>query len=153
AVEHLTVTDETLGGAPIDLPMDVLFGKAPRMEREATTRAQTFAPVAIDAPMEELVRRVLEHPTVADKGFLVTIGDRSVGGLVARDQQVGPWQVPAADVAVTLSGFAGHTGEAMSLGERTPLAVIDAAASARMAVAEALTSLAAADVARLSDVK
>jgi phosphoribosylformylglycinamidine synthase len=103
--------------------------------------------------LDDAVTRVLQHPTVANKTFLITIGDRTVGGLSSRDQMVGPWQVPVADCAVTLADHDGTRGEAMAMGERTPLAVIDAAASGRMAVAEALTNLAAADVARVEDIK
>jgi phosphoribosylformylglycinamidine synthase len=138
----------------IDLPLDVLFGKPPRMHRDARRAAQRvdlvadFAGIALD----EAVLRVLRVPAVGSKSFLVTIGDRSVGGLCSRDPMVGPWQVPVADCAVTLSDFSGYAGEAMAMGERTPLALIDAAASARMAVGEALTNLAAAEV-RLDEVR
>ena len=104
-------------------------------------------------PVQEAIARVLRLPTVADKTFLITIGDRSITGLVARDQMVGPWQVPVADCAVTASDYRGFTGEAMAIGERTPLALIDAAASGRMAVAEAITNLAAAAIAALGDIK
>jgi phosphoribosylformylglycinamidine synthase len=143
------------GSHPIDLPMDVLFGNSPRMHRD------TQRPAAIRWPRLDVARldlreaglRVMAHPTVASKNFLVTIGDRSVGGLCSRDQMVGPWQLPLADVAVTLTGFNTVAGEAMAIGERTPLALIDAAASARMAVGEAITNLAAAGVASLSEVK
>lgn len=139
----------------IDIPMDVLFGKSPKMHRDARHPAPAVWPRldtrAID--LHEAGLRVLAHPSVAAKNFLVTIGDRSVGGLCARDQMVGPWQLPLADCAITLTDFTGHAGEAMAVGERTPLALIDAAASARMAVGEALTNLAAAPVASLSEVK
>jgi phosphoribosylformylglycinamidine synthase len=143
------------GSHPIDLPMDVLFGNSPRMHRD------TQRPAAIRWPRLDVAKldlreaglRVMAHPTVASKNFLVTIGDRSVGGLCSRDQMVGPWQLPLADVAVTLTGFNSVAGEAMAIGERTPLALIDAAASARMAVGEAITNLAAAGVASLSEVK
>ncbi|MCI0571670.1 MAG: phosphoribosylformylglycinamidine synthase [Myxococcaceae bacterium] len=149
----LKLADRRLGDAPIDLPMDVLFGKPPRMHRDVKSRPVKHAPVKVPGDVKELAERVLAHPTVADKGFLITIGDRTVSGLISRDQMVGPWQVPVADCAVTLSALAGHTGEAMAMGERTPLALIDAAASARMAVAEAVTNIAAARIDRLSDVK
>ncbi len=139
---------------PIDLEMEVLFGKPPKMHRDVRRVAPTLAPIELtDLALETVARDVLAHPTVADKGFLVTIGDRTVGGLSSRDQMVGPWQVPVADCAVTLMDFVGYTGEAMAMGERTPLAVVGAAASARMAVAEALTNLAAAPVEHLADVK
>ncbi|HEX8821675.1 MAG TPA: phosphoribosylformylglycinamidine synthase, partial [Archangium sp.] len=149
----LKVGDRQFGNAPIDLPMDVLFGKAPRMHRDVKSRPLAHAELKLDGPVKELLARVLGHPTVADKGFLITIGDRTVSGLTARDQMVGPWQVPVADCAVTLSAHAGYTGEAMAVGERTPVALIDAAASARMAVGEAITNIAAARVAQLGKVK
>ncbi len=141
--------------AAIDLPMDVLFGKAPKMHRDTYHPASTRWP-ELDTAKVDLVEaglRVLAHPTVASKSFLVTIGDRSVGGLTARDQMVGPWQMPVADCAITLAGFEGFTGEAMAIGERTPLALIDAAASARMAVGEAITNLCAAPVDALDRIK
>ncbi|WP_337244039.1 phosphoribosylformylglycinamidine synthase [Luteimonas sp. gir] len=140
---------------PIDLPMDVLFGKAPKMHRDSARLAPHRWP-AVDTrsiDLHEAGLRVLAHPTVAAKQFLVTIGDRSVGGLTARDQMVGPWQLPVADCAITLSDFDGFTGEAMAIGERTPLALIDAAAAARMAVGEAITNLCAAPVETLHRVK
>ena len=140
---------------PIDLPMDVLFGKAPKMHRD--TRHPPAAPwPALDwqgLDLREAALRVLAHPTVASKKFLVTIGDRTVGGLTARDQMVGPWQLPLADCAITLSGFDGYVGEAMAIGERTPLALLDAAAAARMAVGEAITNLCAAPVESLDRIK
>ncbi|MDX1593102.1 MAG: phosphoribosylformylglycinamidine synthase [Gammaproteobacteria bacterium] len=150
----LAVDDPVLGTPPVDMPLEVLLGKPPRMRRDVTRRApaaDAFSTAGID-PAEAL-ERVLRLPSVADKTFLVTIGDRTVTGLVARDQMVGPWQVPVADCAVTTSGYDGYTGEAMAMGERTPVALLDAAASARMAVGEALTNLAAAPVAALGDVK
>jgi phosphoribosylformylglycinamidine synthase len=153
--ERLLLRDPLLGDTPIDLPMDVLFGKAPKMQRETLRPAPTAWPLLDPSTIDlrEAGLRVLRHPTVAAKNFLVTIGDRSVGGLCARDQMVGPWQLPVADCALTLADFDGLGGEAMALGERTPLALIDAAASARMAVGEALTNLAAAPVAALAEVK
>jgi phosphoribosylformylglycinamidine synthase len=143
------------GEAVIDMPMDLLFGKPPKMHRDTARPAPTRWPrLDLDAiELEEAGRRVLAHPTVAAKNFLVTIGDRTVGGLSARDQMVGPWQLPLADCAITLTDFHGNAGEAMAIGERTPLALLDAAASARMAVGEAITNLAAAPVAALSEVK
>ena len=139
----------------IDLPMDVLFGKAPKMHRDTAHPAPPQWPEAdTDAlDLREAGLRVLAHPSVASKSFLITIGDRTVGGLTARDQMVGPWQVPVADCAITLSGFDGFTGEAMAIGERTPLALLDAAASARMAVGEAITNLLAAPVESLNRIK
>ncbi|RKI09613.1 phosphoribosylformylglycinamidine synthase [Corallococcus sp. AB030] len=153
AEQVLTLTDRELGDTPIALPMDVLFGKAPRMHREFASRPLRHAPLSIPSDLKAAAHAVLSHPTVADKSFLITIGDRSVGGHTARDQMVGPWQVPVADCAVTLSSLMSNTGEAMALGERTPVALVDAAASARMAVGEALTNLAAARIGKLSDVK
>ncbi|MCK9538740.1 phosphoribosylformylglycinamidine synthase [Dokdonella sp.] len=142
------------GHLVIDLSLDVLFGKPPRMQRDVERRRQRLdlVPDLDGITLAQAIERVLRLPAVGSKAFLVTIGDRSVGGLCARDQMVGPWQVPVADCAVTLSDFEGHAGEAMAVGERTPLAVLDAAASARMAVGEALTNLAAAAV-RLDEVR
>ncbi|MFN3843517.1 MAG: phosphoribosylformylglycinamidine synthase [Rehaibacterium terrae] len=139
----------------IDLPMDVLFGKAPKMHRDTRRPPRPRWPKLDTAALDlrEAGLRVLSHPTVAAKNFLVTIGDRTVGGLCSRDQMVGPWQLPLADCAITLTDFDGVAGEAMAVGERTPLALIDAAASARMAVGEAITNLAAAPVASLEEVK
>ncbi|MGQ4582616.1 phosphoribosylformylglycinamidine synthase [Lysobacter sp. F60174L2] len=140
---------------PIDLPMDLLFGKAPKMQRD--TRRPDDAPwPSLDwsgLDLHDAALRVMAHPTVGSKQFLITIGDRSVGGLTARDQMVGPWQVPVADCAITFAGFDGFTGEAMAIGERTPLALLDAAAAARMAVGEAITNLCAAPVASLDRIK
>ena len=150
----LKLADDATSDAPIDLPMDVLFGKPPKTHRDVTRVARIFTPIDLDDLSLEIVARdVLMHPTVGDKRFLVTIGDRTVGGLTSRDQMVGPWQVPVADCAVTLMDYSGYTGEAMAMGERTPTATIDAAASARMAVGEALTNLIAAPVEQLCDVK
>ncbi|MEZ4330823.1 MAG: phosphoribosylformylglycinamidine synthase [Myxococcota bacterium] len=141
-------------GEPIDMPLEVLLGKPPRMQRDVKRRAKRTAPFDFEAlDVTEAARRVLELPTVGDKTFLISIGDRTVTGLVARDQCVGPWQVPVADAAVTLAGHHTTAGEAMALGERTPLALLDAAASARMAVGEALTNLACAPVVSLGSVR
>src|SRR5450432_2448198 len=150
----LTVDDAHFDNQPIKLPLQVLLGKPPKM-----TRTVSHAGFALESEdlsgieLAEAARRVLQLPTVADKTFLITIGDRTVTGLVARDQMVGPWQVPVADVAVTATSYDGYTGEAMAVGERTPLALLDAAASARMAVAEAITNIAAAPIEHLSDIK
>ncbi|MEY1662732.1 phosphoribosylformylglycinamidine synthase [Isoalcanivorax beigongshangi] len=145
--EHLLLGDRHFNEAPVDLPMDVLFGKAPKMQREFERTDFERRPFDLAGiSLKEATQRVLQLPSVASKSFLITIGDRSVTGLVHRDQLVGPWQVPVADCAVTASSFQGYTGEAMSMGERTPLALVDAAASGRMAVAEALTNLAGTDV-------
>ena len=132
---------------PVDMPMNVLLGKPPKMHRDVTTVERTLAPIDLTGvPLEKAVIEVLAHPTVASKRFLITIGDRAVGGLTHRDQMVGPWQVPVADVAVTLADFSGFKGEAMAMGERTPLASINAPASGRMAVAEAITNMLAAPI-------
>ncbi len=143
------------GERAVDMPMDLLFGKPPKIHRDAQHPDMPRWP-RLDTDklsLREAGLRVLAHPTVASKNFLITIGDRTVGGLCSRDQMVGPWQLPMADCAITLTDFHGVSGEAMAIGERTPLALIDAAASARMAVGEALTNLAAAPVASLSEVK
>ena len=147
--------DHIPADAAIDLPMDVLFGKPPRMHRDAQRPAPVrWRPLnTAGMDLREAGLRVLSHPTVAAKSFLVTIGDRTVGGLSVRDQMVGPWQLPVADCAITLSGFDGFAGEAMAIGERTPLALIDAAAAARMAVGEAITNLCAAPVEALERIK
>jgi phosphoribosylformylglycinamidine synthase len=133
--------------SPVDMPMNVLLGKPPKMHRQVTSVKRTTKPINLTGvSLQDAVVSVLSHPTVASKRFLITIGDRSVGGLTHRDQMVGPWQVPVADCAVTLADYKGFQGEAMSMGERTPLASIDAAASGRMAVAEAITNLLAAPI-------
>ncbi len=149
----LRVDDPLLGPPPVDLPLDVVLGKAPRMHREATHAPPAVRPLDLSGvDLAEAARRVLRFPAVADKTFLVTIGDRSVTGQIVRDPMVGPWQVPVADVAVTTVAYEGHAGEAMAMGERTPLALFNGPASARMAVGEALTNLAAAPIARLESV-
>ncbi len=151
---HLSMTDAHLGEDPIDLPMQILFGKPPRMHREAARLTPPRTPLDLKAiHLDDAIARVLALPTVADKSFLITIGDRSITGLVARDQMVGPWQVPVADCAVTASDYRGFTGEAMALGERTPLALLDAPAAGRMAVGEALTNIAAAAITGLPEVR
>ncbi|MCQ4272615.1 phosphoribosylformylglycinamidine synthase [Pseudomonas kuykendallii] len=151
---HLTVTDRHFGNTPVDMPLEVLLGKPPRMHRSVTREAELgddFS--AASVALEDAVSRVLHHPAVASKSFLITIGDRSITGLVARDQMVGPWQVPVADVAVTATSFDVYTGEAMAMGERTPLALLDAAASGRMAIGETLTNIAASRIEKISDIK
>ena len=150
---RLVLGDGHFDNTPIDMPLEVLLGKPPKMLREAhhhPFHKPDFDATGID--LREAAYRVLRLPTVAAKQFLITIGDRSVTGLIARDQLVGPWQVPVADVAVTTSSFDTHRGEAMAMGERTPVALLHHAASARMAVAEAITNLAAARIERLGDV-
>jgi phosphoribosylformylglycinamidine synthase len=151
---QLRLIDPLTDTVPVDMPMDVLLGKPPKMLRDVMHEQNSFAPVDVTGlELEEVARRVLLNPTVADKSFLITIGDRSVGGMTARDQMVGPWQVPVADCAVTTLSFEGYKGEAMAMGERTPLAVIDAAASGRMAVGEAITNIAASAIASIEDIK
>ncbi len=152
---HLRVDDRLFGTPAVDLPMAVLLGKTPRMTRTDRRQSLQTVPLApAGAPtqtqaqaLREALGAVLRLPAVAAKHFLITIGDRSVGGLTARDQMVGPWQVPVADCAVTLTDFEGYTGEAMAMGERAPLAILSAPASGRMAVGEVITNLAGADIA------
>jgi phosphoribosylformylglycinamidine synthase len=144
---QLTVSDGDNAPA-VDMPMDVLLGKPPRMHRNVQRIQRRLRPLDLaGVSLQQAAIAVQSHPTVASKRFLITIGDRTVGGLSHRDQMVGPWQVPVADCAVTLADFAGFQGEAMAMGERTPLAAIDAPASGRMAVAEAITNLLAAPIA------
>ncbi|WLG43991.1 phosphoribosylformylglycinamidine synthase [Pseudomonas sp. FP1740] len=154
AEPQLTVTDSHFGNSPVDMPLEVLLGKAPRMHRSVVRENELgddFDPSTLD--IANCVERVLHHPAVASKSFLITIGDRTITGLVARDQMVGPWQVPVADVAVTATSFDVYTGEAMAMGERTPLALLDAPASGRMAIGETLTNIAASRIAKISDIK
>ena len=154
AGDRLVVYDAHFDNRPVDMSMEALLGKPPRMVRDVCRLPPTclpFDPAGID--LRDAVQRLLQLPTIADKSFLITIGDRSVGGMTARDQMVGPWQVPVADVAVTTLDYRGYRGEAFAMGERTPVALLDAPASGRMALAEALTNLAAADIGRLDAVK
>ena len=133
--------------SPVDMPMNVLLGKPPKMHRDVKTVERAGAALElVGVDLQKAVIDVLAHPTVASKRFLITIGDRTVGGLTHRDQMVGPWQVPVADCAVTLADYKGFAGEAMSIGERTPLAALDAPAAGRMAIAEAITNLLAAPI-------
>ncbi|RVU41793.1 phosphoribosylformylglycinamidine synthase [Rheinheimera riviphila] len=154
AEKHLTLSDKHFGNTPIDLPLSVLLGKAPKMHRDVASKqtagkALDFAGVSVT----EATERLLRLPTIAEKTFLISIGDRSVTGMVARDQMVGPWQVPVANCAVTTAALDTYHGEAMSLGERTPVALLDFAASARLAVAEAITNIAATDIGELKRIK
>ncbi len=154
ADDRLIVHDELYKNDAVDMPLSVLLGKPPKMIRQVKREKVRLA--AFDSRKiepEEAIERVLRLPAVADKTFLISIGDRTVGGLTARDQMVGPWQVPVADVAVTLMGFNTTLGVAFALGERTPLAVLNAPASARMAVGEAITNIAAARIAKIGDIK
>ena len=150
----LVLEDKLHGTRPVDLPLEVLLGKAPRMLRDVRRVKPPQSEFAYrDIDPRDAAYRLLRFPAVADKTFLISIGDRTVGGMISRDQMVGPWQVPVADVAVTIADYFGHAGEAMSLGERTPVAVLDAPASGRLAVGEALTNMLAADIGALSSVK
>lgn len=151
---HLTLEDSHFNNTPIDMPMDILLGKPPKMHREAITQ-QVQSP-ALDRTQIEIndaIERVLRLPAVAEKTFLITIGDRSVTGLVTRDQMVGPWQVPVANCAVTAASYDSYHGEAMSMGERTPVALLDFAASARLAVGEAITNIAATHIGDIKHIK
>src|SRR5207237_3025247 len=150
----LVVQDRRFGNRPIDIELAVILGKPPKMLRDVRHVARAPKLLALHKiSIDSAAYRVLRHPTVAAKHFLVAIGDRTVGGLCARDPFVGPWQVPVADCAVTLLDYEGYAGEAMAIGERTPLALLDAPASGRMAVGEAITNIAAARIAALSQVK
>jgi len=154
AEQQLQLNDAFFSDAPVDLPLSVLFGNTPKLVREVKTDFVTQTKFHThDIDLKEAAERVLQLPCVADKSFLITIGDRTVGGMVARDQMVGPWQVPVADVAVTTNSFNGYAGEAMAMGERSPIALIHPAASARMAVGEAITNIAAAAIQDITDIK
>jgi len=150
----IVVNDRQLDTQPVALPMTVLFGKPPKMQRNATRYEAPASPLSLAGlSLPQAVEQVLQHPAVASKQFLITIGDRSVTGQVVRDQMVGPWQVPVADCAVTTIAYDSYAGEAMSMGERTPAALLDAPASGRMAIGEAITNIAAARIGALRDVK
>ncbi|MBQ9275654.1 MAG: phosphoribosylformylglycinamidine synthase [Succinivibrio sp.] len=154
AERRVVLHDEYFDNTPIDLPLDLLLGKPPRMHKKVTSVKPDFRRLSLDGiKPADAAQRVLRLPAVAEKTFLITIGDRSVTGLVARDQMVGPWQVPVADVAVTAASYDSYHGEAAAMGERTPVALIDHAAAARLAVAEAITNIAAADIGELNRVK
>ncbi len=151
--EQLVLNDSHFNNKAIDIPMSVLLGKMPKIKRNAksvTSNATEFDTSVLD--LEETINRVLHLPTVASKSFLITIGDRSISGLVVRDQMVGPWQVPVADCAVTSSSYYDYIGEAMALGERTPIAINNAPASGRMAIAEAIMNISAARILKLGDI-
>ncbi len=145
---HLTLTDSHFGNKPIDMPLEVLLGKPPRMIRNEVSQKRPLDPSIFpeNTTIDAVASRVLANPSVADKTFLISIGDRSVTGMICRDQMVGPWQVPVADCAVTSATLDSFEGEVMSIGERAPIAIVSPAASARMAVAESLTNMAAAYV-------
>ncbi|MDH5254660.1 MAG: phosphoribosylformylglycinamidine synthase [Gammaproteobacteria bacterium] len=151
---RLVVSDRLLGGTPVDMPLETLLGKPPQMVRQVTRQPGAIPRLDLGGiELPDACLRVLRLPAVADKSFLIHIGDRTVGGLVARDQLVGPWQVPVSDVAVTALGFDTYAGEAMAVGERPPVALLDAPASGRLAVGEALTNVAAASIRHLADVR
>lgn len=151
---HLSLEDQHFDNKPIDLPMSVLFGKPPKMHRNVKQIEQSFKDFDRNGIiLGEAAERVLQLPTVASKSFLITIGDRSITGMVAREQMVGPWQVPVADAAITTQSYDSDFGEAMAMGERTPIALLDAPASARMAVAEAITNIACARIGKISDIR
>ena len=151
---QLVVRDRQFDNEPVHMPIEALLGKPPQMRREVRSRPQWRGDSDCErVDLREAVYRVLRLPAVADKTFLITIGDRTVGGQISRDQLVGPWQVPVSDVAVTLADYHHLRGEAMAIGERTPAALLDAGAAARLAVAEAITNILAADIAALSDVR
>ena len=151
---QLEVYDEHFDNYPISLSLDILFGKPPKTSRSFFTKKKDYGELKVpDKDLERLLFQVLRHPTVASKNFLITIGDRTVTGLINRDQLIGPWQVPVSDYAMTRSGFAGVSGEAMSIGERTPAAIINPAAAARISVAEAVTNILPSGISKLSDVK
>ena len=152
---HLTVEDPLFGNKPVDMPMQVMLGGTPRMSRsyESIERKGDDFDAAQVTDLKDAIYRVLKNPTVASKSFLITIGDRSITGMVARDQMVGPWQVPVADAAVTTTSLVGYTGEAMAMGERPPVALLNPAASARLAVAEAISNLMSAKIDQIGDIK
>ena len=151
---HLSLEDTWFANQPIDLPMSVLFGKPPKMHRDVSSVKREFSKLdRSDITLEDAAERILLLPTVGSKSFLITIGDRSITGMVAREQMVGPWQVPVADAAVTTQSFVANVGEAMAMGERTPAALINAPASGRMAVAEAITNIACTRINKLGDIK
>jgi phosphoribosylformylglycinamidine synthase len=150
---HLSLSDSNFDNAPVDLPMSVLFGKAPKMTRAVRRQKIEHPDLRIDAEVSAALERVIQLPTVASKNFLITIGDRTVTGMVVRDQMVGPWQVPVADCAVTTVSYDSCAGESMSMGERTPLALIDGPASGRMAIAEAVTNICASAIDDIRDIK
>ena len=152
--KHLTLHDNHFDNNPIDLPMNVLLGKTPKMHREVSSKTVGNQPLDQQGiQLKEALHRVLRLPVVAEKTFLITIGDRSVTGMVARDQMVGPWQIPVSDVAVTTASLDSYHGEAMSMGERAPVALLDFGASARLAVAESITNIAATNIGDIKRIK
>ena len=152
---HLTVEDPLFGNKPVDMPMQVMLGGTPRMRRsyETAPRKGDDFDASKVTDLKDAIYRVIKNPTVASKSFLITIGDRSITGMVARDQMVGPWQVPVADAAVTTTSLVGFTGEAMAMGERPPVALLNPAASARLSVAESISNIMSAKIDQISDIK
>ena len=153
ASDHLRVDDRMFNDTPIDLPMSILFGEIPVVSKDVVSRALPRDVIKQTLSFDEAVHLVMGHPAVASKKFLITIADRSVGGLVVRDQMIGPWQVPVSDVAVSSSSYTSATGEAMAMGERAPLALTNAPASGRIAIGEALTNIIAARIDDIGDIK
>ena len=152
--KHLTLHDNHFDNNPIDLPMNVLLGKTPKMHREVSSKTVENQPLDQQGiQLKEALHRVLRLPVVAEKTFLITIGDRSVTGMVARDQMVGPWQIPVSDVAITTASLDSYHGEAMTMGERAPVALLDFGASARLAVAESITNIAATNIGDIKRIK
>jgi len=154
AEQKLVVNDTVFDNNPVDMPLNVLLGKPPKMHRDVVSRRipqPGFEPAVLT--MDDVVERLLKLPTIAGKSFLITIGDRSITGMVTRDQMVGPWQVPVADAGVTCADYQGYTGEAMASGERPPVALINPKASARLSIAEAITNIACAKIEKMSDIK
>ena len=151
--DQLVVSDSLFDNLPVDIPMSLLFGEASQMERSYESINEKHGKLDLDdVEIADAVERVLTNPTVGSKKFLITIGDRTVGGLTARDQMVGPWQVPVSDVAVTSSSFGSKSGEAMAIGERPPLSIVSPAAAVRMAIGELMTNIAAAPIDDISEV-
>jgi phosphoribosylformylglycinamidine synthase len=152
--DHLTLEDSHFGNNPIDIDLDVILGKPPKMLRDVESLAEEHAPVCYDGiEIDDAVKRVLQLPAVANKTFLITIADRSITGMVARDQMVGPWQTPIADAAVTVTSHKSFNGETMAMGERTNLAVVSAPAAGRMAIGEALTNIAGSPLGGIGNIK
>ncbi|MGC9386828.1 MAG: phosphoribosylformylglycinamidine synthase [Hydrogenovibrio sp.] len=154
AEQKLVVNDTEFDNNPVDMPLNVLLGKPPKMHRQVTSRRLPqpgFEPAVLD--FNDVTERLLKLPTIASKSFLITIGDRTITGMVTRDQMVGPWQVPVADAGITCSDYQGYTGEAMASGERPPVALINPKASARLSIAEAITNIACAKIDKMSDIK
>ena len=148
----LKVHDSLFDNYPIDISLETLFGNTPKLVRKfKREKEEIIESKTLDQDINSLLRSVLRHPAVGSKSFLITIGDRSITGLISRDQMVGPWQVPVADNSVTLSGFSSSTGEAMAIGEKTPCAIINSKAASRMAVGEAVTNIVSSGIEKLSD--